>query len=457
MSELLRVWKCILVYVFICGMSGSAFVEAGYAEPAGLKAKSTLTFVEGDKLSICLNMFQPFGYAESARSNGQEVFTSDPYRNGGVDVLIIPDDRLELIRAAGFDCVRMVVDVGPLLSVADDLPLDHLIQQIVAGIDRRISAGLKVIVDIHPLPAGTHPVSGWSDVDLIDGLEGSKFKRLVGVVSSLARAIGSRFDPSKVALELFNEPPPNREFYQRSDWNAQIEYYWRQIRVVLPRHTIIVAGTDFASIDGTMSGESNAGIVELRPEHFDSNTAYAFHPYESPTFTAQGAPGFYSHVHGLTFPASRHPGGLSKAERDFVGAVDDDNSLTVAARESQIQAFIERHDHAFSFAQYWEKFGSFAGLERRFEIVTKWADKNGMSRRQLFNTEFGVSHTQATCPNAATMESAVAFIKSVREISAALRMGLITIHEMQGDCFGISSSSAPFNFHREILSALGLR
>jgi hypothetical protein len=438
-------------------MSGSAFVGAGHAEPGGLEAKSALTFIEGDKLSICLNMFQPFGYAESTRSNGQEVFTSDPYKNGGADVLIVPDDRLELIRAAGFDCVRMVIDVGPLLSVPEDRSLDHLIQQIVTGIDRRTSAGLKVIVDLHPLPAGTHAVSGWSDVDLIDGLEGSKFKRLVGVASRLARTISTRFDPSKVALELFNEPPPNRAFYQKSDWNAQIEQYWRQIRGELPRHTIIVAGTDFASIDGTMSGESNAGIVGLRPEHFDSNTAYAFHPYESPTFTAQGAPGFYSHVHGLTFPASRHPGGLSRAERDFVEAVNDDDSLTFSARESQIRAFIGRRDHAFSFAQYWEKFGSFAGLERRFEIVTKWADKNGVSRRQIFNTEFGVSRAQATCPNAANMESAVAFIKSVREISAALRMGLITIHEMQGDCFGISSSSPPFGFHREILSALGLR
>src|SRR5262249_34425927 len=154
----------------------------------------------------------------------------------------------------GFDCVRLAIDVAALMAAPDETALDRLVAELTAGIGRRARFGLKVIADIHPLPRGAHPVSGFADTDLIDGPEGPKFRRLVEVVLRLSIAIGANFGPSEVAVELFNEPPEPKTFSGKVPWNEQIEAYWRQVRRVLPDHTLIVAGTGFAALDGLTSG-----------------------------------------------------------------------------------------------------------------------------------------------------------------------------------------------------------
>jgi hypothetical protein len=189
---------------------------------------------------------------------------------------------------------------------------------------------------------------------------------------------------------------------------------------------------------------------------FDDNTGFAFHAYEPALFTQQGSPGFFSHVHGLTFPAASHPGGQRKAEKDFETSVNTDATLSPYGKRELIRGFVDTKRHSYSFARYWADFGNRAALARRLEVVTAWADANHLDRRQIMDTEFGVARNRDGCSAAASDESAAEFIRSTVAISIAARLGVITIHEAQGSCFAISMSRAPFTFDRPILEALGL-
>ena len=350
----------------------------------------------------------------------------------------------------------MVIDVAVLMAAKDDATLDRFVAELTTGINRRVRQGLKVIADIHPFSIGMHRVPGFADVDLIDGPKGPKFTRFIYVVSHLAAAIRTKFSPADVALELFNEPPLPAAFSDKEPWNAQIKLYWHQIRKILPDHTIIVAGMGFAEIDGTVSGASSSGIVSLRPLKFDGNTGYAFHPYESATFTQQGYPGFFSHVHGLTFPAANHPGGQKAAEQQFETSINVDARLSVSEKHKFISDFVSLSGHSYSFARYWSDFGSRSALAKRLAIVTSWADANGVNRKQIMNTEFGVSRNRESCTAAASDTSATEFIRSTLENSVAAGLGVVTIHEAQGSCFAISNDHPPFEFDRPILDALRL-
>lgn len=224
----------------------------------------------------------------------------------------------------------------------------------------------------------------------------------------------------------------------------------------MPHHTIIVAGTGWAGIDGTTTGTSTGGVTDLRPKKFDANTGFAFHPYEPVIFTQQGFK-FFSHVHGLTFPADRHPGGQQRAEDDFTRAVEADGKLTAGEKQKLIDDFIGTTRHSYSFHRYWKEFGSLQALADRLAVVTNWADARGLSRQQLMNTEFGVNRDQTSCTGFAPQQSAVTFIEAIRKISVQAKIGMITIHEAQGGCFAISDSKPPFAFDQEIISALGLK
>lgn len=412
------------------------------------------TFFGGDKTLVCLNTFQPFGFGATSKLDSSQ-YERSPFENGGPDPESMPSRRLEIIRAAGFQCVRMVVDIAPLLASANHHQLDELIKALVIGISRRVSAGLKVIVDIHPLPKGTHPVEGWSDVDLIDGPLGSKFSRLLSTVTELATRLSANFDPKDVSLELFNEPPLPHEFVNRATWNVQILEYWRRIRAALPEHTLIVSGMGLAAIDGTVSGFSPSGLLSLNPADFDANTAFAFHFYEPIIFTHQGT-GFFSHVHGLHFPAISHPGGQEQAEVDFARAITQDSQLNGQAKREYIADFILKTRHNYSFFQYWNSWGYSEAIDERFTIVVDWAKRNRLHPHAVVNTEFGVNHNRQGCNGLAPAESASLYISAVRKAAVHAHLGAITVHEAQGSCFAIQDRASPYHFDAGLLAALGL-
>lgn len=404
------------------------------------------------RLQIGINCMQPFGYAAS--SGG--VYDASPYTNGGADATVMPDARLTGLKTAGFDFVRMAVDIGPLMAAdgssnVTTTVLDTLIAQLVTGVGRRTAVGLKVIVDLHVLPLGAHPVSGWDGASIIatTALTDTKWVRYKFIAARLAAALAG-ISPSDVCIELFNEPPFSWDFGAVS-WQTQAADLWRAVRNV-SSHTLIIGGNDFNTLDYQTSGTVGSGTTGLTASAFDANTGFSFHPYDGGVFSHQGVSGtIYQYMHGLTFPAANYPGGLAQAKTDFTTAAGGDTNA--------INSVVTQTGWFSSLDRYFSELGSQALLATRLGILTTWADSAGVSRRRLFNTEFGVNFAGADgrpTSGDAYVADAAAWIQAHRQNASSAGLNCISLHEMQGSNFGISGTSSPWTLNSSIMTALGL-
>jgi hypothetical protein len=384
-------------------------------------------------LRIGLNCLQPFGYGY-------------PFANGGIDARALPDARLATIKAVGFDFVRMAIDPEALLtadgaSYATTTELDRRVGEVVAGIKRRLSAGLRVMVDLHFHGSAVTVAPGWQSADVLDGVRAAKFSRLRFILISLAAALHA-FSPDDVALELFNEPPYPNEV-ATSNYIRMIEDLWEHARIELREHTLVISGNALGAYDSKLAG-ARSGLTALTASHFDSNTIFTAHDYEGPAFTHQGVAGSpYEHMRNLVYPAADHPGGRPAAEASFIAAAGADRAA--------INTVVRRTDWASSLAEYFAHYGSRTGLATRLAVLTDWSDAARLSRKQIAIGEFGVNFA---APNKASATSAARRIRDVRENAAQAGLNCIVLHEMQGSDFGIQAPSPPWAFDQAIMAAL---
>ncbi|HTU32856.1 MAG TPA: cellulase family glycosylhydrolase [Candidatus Acidoferrum sp.] len=187
----------------------------------------------------------------------------------------ITDRDLALIRAMGFDHVRLCIDPTPMFQRghADQIPpeyagyLDTAVKMIVAH-------GLAVEMDIHA---------------------SEKFKEELSTNDVLAeqftdfwRGLAEHFantDPNLVFFEILNEP----ELRDRYRWYGIETEVANAIRQAAPQHTIIAAGARWSDDDD---------LVFMDPLR-DGNVIYNFHFYESHIFTHQGATWSENYFHFL--------------------------------------------------------------------------------------------------------------------------------------------------------------
>ena len=80
----------------------------------------------------------------------------------------VGEKELADLKAAGFDFVRMPIDPSPFLSDKSAALHDKLFDEVAASLDLITRSGLKVIVDLHALPAGGNRSIGTSEI-LKDG------------------------------------------------------------------------------------------------------------------------------------------------------------------------------------------------------------------------------------------------------------------------------------------------
>ncbi|MGY4360719.1 hypothetical protein ACVW0J_007212 [Bradyrhizobium sp. i1.7.7] len=142
--------------------------------------------------------------------------------------------------------------------------------------------------------------------------------------------------------------------------------------------------------------------------------------------------------------------GKLAAENIFRRNVAADPNLTHSAKSQLIYDFLYRTVHSYSFEKYRTTFGNAELLLKRMNVVNTWADLHHLSRKQIMNTEFGVNRDQAGCVGKAPSKSAFNFVRAIRDNSFASGIGLITIHQMQGDCFAISLLQLPRSHLRRI-------
>jgi hypothetical protein len=189
------------------------------------------------------------------------------------------------IKALGFDFVRLSVDPGPLFA-SDGARRDQALGRLEQAVRSVADAGLKVILDLHPVSQ----VPDWSDAAL-EVPAGDKVDLRYRNVVAGAAAMLARVGADHAALELRNEP----QFYPCDgaggrEWEAVLEGLVQAAREAAPDLTLVVTGA---------CGGNVKGLVQLDPAKLgdDGRLLYSFHFYEPHSFTLQGAAGSATGVH----------------------------------------------------------------------------------------------------------------------------------------------------------------
>lgn len=275
---------------------------------------------------------------------------------------------VEQLTQVGFDTVRLPVSLQPLLAEPDLLDLHF--RDIDAGINELLSGGLDVVVDLHVVPGG----NSWNQSAITESAEGSAFAAYRDVVDKMARFL-SKFDPHRVALELFNEPPcaaPNR-----TDWPILQKRLFDAARRAAPKLPLVVTGACWGSA---------SALTQLRASDYDDNTLFTFHFYEPHIFTHQGTSNksdSASYVSRLPYPpeASRRDEFIA----EFNSRIQTERSLP-AADKSRIA------DHGRKYLNlYFSEKSSKDTMKTLLAGVVSWARQNQVSMKRIWVGEFGVT------------------------------------------------------------------
>ena len=293
--------------------------------------------------------------------------TLDPYPDWQRD---ITPRMLEVLAEQGFDFVRMPTDPGPMLAYGPGADQDRLIAGIHTATKTALDAGLKVVVDLHPLNRGDE--TGGIE-DILEGL----WPDYVTMVARLAGDLAT-LPQDRVVLELLNEPTFDCEAVYAGApprWPAMQTELVAAIRATAPDLTLVLTGACW--------GQANA-LASLDPRMIDDgNVLWTFHSYQPFLFSHQGATWSSApekYVWDLPYPPS--------AVTDELAA-----ELATAAKErmaaAEGQADAELIDTAI--AEYRAYPDSIVTTE--IERAAAWADEHGIPRDRLFLGEFGALHT----------------------------------------------------------------
>jgi hypothetical protein len=262
----------------------------------------------------------------------------------------------QLVHDLGFDHVRLSIDPEPLIaaqpvpaatdSTATTPPpsavvLDDAAMARLAATTQQLTAlGLVVVLDIHP-------ETPWK-------LHATKTPAGIAAFQSFWSAFAHSFattDPDKVYFEVLNEP----ESLEPADWASVQASVVPVIRAQVPKHTIIVGGARWNSIDTLVSLEPLA----------DTNLIYTFHDYEPMEFTHQGATwagDALKPLRGVPYPSS------PEAIAPLLPALTDES-----ARKG--------------LAWYGQNHWTIARMQQRIGLAKAWGDQHHVP---LWCGEFGV-------------------------------------------------------------------
>jgi hypothetical protein len=268
------------------------------------------------------------------------------------------------LTAAGFDAVRLTVEPVPLLALEE--PERAKIYPVFKKIiDRFLTAGLKVIFDLHM----TDRDPRWNPASITSGKQADRLDRYLEVISSVSRIVAS-YEPSRVAFELFNEPP----CIAASQWAPVQRKMYDVARRSLPRHNIVVTGVCYDSIDG---------LVAIDPHDYDERTLFTFHFYLPTVFTFQGLPWIrdFKYVRGLSYPPA--PEQRERAIGAMAAALSNASDLNAF---SKVRLRWGYHNRIVSYLdtpmdRQW--------LKAQVERVHRWAEQHAVAPSRIFVGEFG--------------------------------------------------------------------
>jgi hypothetical protein len=277
---------------------------------------------------------------------------------------------LEVLAEQGFDFVRMPIDPGPMLAYGPGANQDQLIAGIRTATQMALDAGLKVVVDLHPLARG-------DEIGGIEDILGDLWPAYVTLAARLATDL-STLPQDRVALEFLNEPSFDCEAVYAGApprWPGMQAEIHAAARAAAPDLTFVLTGACW--------GQANA-LASLDPALIaDDNVLWTFHSYEPFLFSHQGATWSSApekYVWDLPYP----PSAVSEDLAAELAAAAKDR---MAAAEGQADAALI--DKAIADYRAYPDSIVTAEIDR----AAQWADEHGIPRDRIFMGEFGALHS----------------------------------------------------------------
>jgi endoglucanase len=282
-----RILACVVLLIIFGGMSAKMIAQvAGFS--MSLAQTSSVPASRLAHLRRGINASAWFAQVYDKRGYSREHFQS-----------WTTADDIALIKAMGFDHVRLSVNPQPMMPNhrPDEIPEEYL-GYLDAAVKMILDQGLAVVIDMHPE----------SDFKTRLAKDDSFVQEFADFWRALARHY-STLDTQRVFFEILNEP----EMSDRYRWYGVQVKLAAAVREGAPQHTIIAAGARWSD---------NDELVFIEPLH-DANVIYNFHFYDPHIFTHQGATWgsyFWHWVKGLPYPSS--PESAAKVAAGAPDAVD---------------------------------------------------------------------------------------------------------------------------------------
>ncbi len=277
---------------------------------------------------------------------------------------------LEVLVEQGFDFVRMPVDPGPLLAYGPGKDQDALIKGIRTATQTALDAGLKVVIDLHPLPRGDE-TGGMEDI-LAD-----LWPDYVALTGHLAADLAT-LPADRVALEFLNEPTLDCEAVYAGAtprWPTMQAELHQAARAAAPDMTFVLTGACW--------GQANA-LASLDPDLIaDDNVLWTFHSYEPFAFSHQGA--IWSGAPEKYLWDIPYPPSLMTPDAMAILQSEAEARMSAAEGSADVDAIAEK------LRTYAETPDSIVAAE--IDRTAAWADDHGIPRDRLFLGEFGALHT----------------------------------------------------------------
>ncbi|WP_162915223.1 glycoside hydrolase family 5 protein [Desertibaculum subflavum] len=345
----------------------------------------------------------------------------------------VTEAELVRLREAGFDFIRLPIDPGPLLALPEEVR-SAAIDQVFDFVAAARAFDFGVVLDLHNRPDNRE----WNAAAILQSLEGDKFARLQRLVRDLAGRLAARNDP-RLALELFNEPQRECVRRQGPDWTAFQPRLVAAARQAGPNVNLVITGGCWSSVDGLAS-------LDVKPLGPTRHLFLMIHFYEPHAFTHQGASWSapVRDLAGLDFPI--RPAGREAARAATERAVAARKSLSDEAREKI------RRSAEGSVENYHKRPVTPARIAERLKIAADWADRSGLSRRQVIVGEFGVLRTGGIRAVADPDRARSAWLRAVVEASESL--GFAWAVWGYDGAFGIVESTRNRKLEPFILEAL---
>ncbi|MEI5678689.1 MULTISPECIES: glycoside hydrolase family 5 protein [unclassified Mesorhizobium] len=308
----------------------------------------------------------------------------------------VTEADLKSLKDNGFDFVRMPVDPSPFLSAKTVGLRDKLFASVLESVRLVNAAGLKVIVDMHLVPAGGNRSLGMAEVMNDPKL----FDTYVDLIRAMAKSL-SKEDPTLVAFEAMNEPVIDCGDEKTSLWPEKLQRLFAAARASATRLTLVLTGACYSNAES---------LARLDPKMIpDDNVIWTFHSYDPFLLTHQGATwagDFIPYVTGLPYP----PYAVPRAELD--AALDQVRAKIKAeapwTRRSGMLAYLGEQIATMDTE---DKLLSI--LDAPFKTVDAWAEKHGIKPKNIFLGEFGMIRQEYGNPYVMPAKYRAAYVRDM--------------------------------------------